>query len=229
MSAGFAWLRLSPRAALVAALCAASGLALALAAWPAAKRPPAQAIAIPGAVLAAAQPGDLVFRRGTDLVSDSVRLVDGGRYSHVGMLVRSAQGWQVIHAVPAEAPGRTDTVTIDSLAAFAATERARAIGIAHVDAGPAARAKAVARVRAQLGRPFGFDAGQIYCTTLITAAWEQAGVPLAARSTRLHIPLMDGDYVLPSAVLQSPRVQLVWASAAATPESHRTAAIPVRL
>ena len=57
-----------------------------------------------------AQAGDLIFRRGTETVSHMVLGMDGGLYSHVGMLVGQSGNWQVVHATPSEKAGQADGV-----------------------------------------------------------------------------------------------------------------------
>ena len=46
--------------------------------------------------------GDIVFRRGTGLMSHTVVAADGGWYSHVGIVVDSAGVKMIVHAVPNE-------------------------------------------------------------------------------------------------------------------------------
>lgn len=169
-------------------------------------------IAVPVAVLADVNSGDLIFRRGTDLVSDTVDLVDGSGWSHVGMLLKTASGWQVIHAVPAETPGQEDAVVMESLPVFASTEHARAIALFHIDANAAEHARAVDWARQQLGVAFGFEPGEIYCTELVWAAWNQADVDLDVPFTKVGLSLFRGEYLLPSGLLQSPHLHRVWRS-----------------
>ncbi|WP_251977441.1 YiiX/YebB-like N1pC/P60 family cysteine hydrolase [Salinicola avicenniae] len=158
------------------------------------------------APLPGAAPGDLIFREGTAPVSDVVISVDEGRFSHVGMLARRDGAWEVIHATPSERAGRPDGVVIDALNFFIAPARARHWQVYHVaNATSAQRAQAVRWARAQTGTPFDvLGTTGTYCTTLVWAAWQQAGLDLQARFTRLHIPLAQGDFLLPSGLLASP-------------------------
>lgn len=155
-----------------------------------------------------AKAGDLIFREGTEAVSAAVLSVDGGPYSHVGMLLGSPGQWQVIHATPAEVPGRDDGVVIDALAFYLAPARALAYAVFQVDADPAQRAAAVQAAHARLGAPFRLaDPAGTYCTELVWAAWQAAGVDLDVRFTALALPLLAGDYLLPGELAASPRLQ----------------------
>ncbi|GHU11388.1 membrane protein [Betaproteobacteria bacterium] len=166
------------------------------------------------------QAGDLVFRIGNDWQSDIVRGMAqtqqekrGDPYSHVGMLIGSPAHWQVVHAVPAEMPGRADAVVLDELDFFLGPERTRGIAIYRVPADPPARATAVNYAIQRLGTPFRIvendNEGQ-YCTTLIWHAWQRAGVDLGAHFDRLDIPLAAGDYLLPHSLRTAPGLRLVF-------------------
>lgn len=154
--------------------------------------------------LSGAMPGDLVFRQGTEVISDAARAVDAGDFSHVGMLVGGPGRWQVVHATPAEVAGRADGVTIDSLEFYLDAARARRFAIYHVDATPAQRLRAQAHARARLGSPFRIaDPNGTYCTVLVWQAWRDAGVDLRVSFKELAIPFLPGRYLLPSALQRS--------------------------
>lgn len=74
-----------------------------------------------------AAPGDLIFRQGTENVSQLVQAVDGGDFSHVGMLVGRPGQWKVLHATPSERPGQADAVVLDSLDFFLDARRAHPV------------------------------------------------------------------------------------------------------
>lgn len=170
-----------------------------------------------------AQPGDLIFREGTELVSEAVMAVDAGGFSHVGMLVGSPGHWQVVHSTPSEVPGRPDGVVVDDLAFFADPVRARRAVVYHVQgATPAQRDAALAHALAAQGTPFSFtraDSG--YCTTLVWQAWRDAGLDLEVAFTPLALPLVAGDYLLPGVLSQSTHLQaLPDRVPGATPNAH---------
>ena len=67
--------------------------------------------------------GDIVFRRGTGLMSHTVVAADGGKYSHMGIVVDSAGVKMVVHAVPDEPdfPGDVDRVKMELPSKFFST------------------------------------------------------------------------------------------------------------
>ncbi|MFJ1299932.1 YiiX/YebB-like N1pC/P60 family cysteine hydrolase [Pseudomonadota bacterium AL_CKDN230030165-1A_HGKHYDSX7] len=164
----------------------------------------ADATALP----AGAQAGDLIFRRGTAAISDAVLAVDPGEFSHVGMLVGGPGAWQVVHATPSEMPGRADGVVLDELAFYLDPVRAEDHAVYGVHADPAQHARAVSAALAARGQGFELaHAGGTYCTALVWQAWRTAGVDLQVPFTTLAIPLLQGKYLLPSALQASPRLQ----------------------
>jgi hypothetical protein len=178
------------------------------------------AIALPAGVSSRFQAGDLIFRIGSGWQSDTVRGMARGRrekrgdpYSHVGMLVGSPAHWQVVHAAPAEKPGRADAVVSDDLDFFLASRYAEGIAVYRVAASARSRTDAVKYVLRRVGMPFRIvenDAEGQYCTTLVWAAWQRAGVDLGARFERLEIPFAAGDYLLPHNLRVAPGLQLVF-------------------
>ena len=162
----------------------------------------------------ATKAGDLIFRQGTEGVSQLVRAVDRGDFSHVGLLVAPAQPdgvWQVLHATPSEHPGQPDAVVLDTLDFYLAAERTRAYRIYQVGASAAARQQAMDWAQAQRGRPFDLldaERGR-YCTTLVWQAWQHAGLDLEVSFTHIAMPVIGGQFLLPSALQASRHVQLL--------------------
>ena len=156
-----------------------------------------------------AEAGDLLFRRGTEQVSHLVRAVDGGDFSHVGMLIGSSGHWQVLHATPSERPGQPDAVVLDTLDFFLQPQRTQAYRLYRVAADRGARQQALEWALAQQGQPFQLQGSEqsIYCTTLVWQAWMQAGVNLEVLFTQLDLPLLGGRYLLPSSLQRSALLQ----------------------
>ncbi|ACY30975.1 YiiX/YebB-like N1pC/P60 family cysteine hydrolase [Comamonas thiooxydans] len=156
-----------------------------------------------------AAPGDLIFRRGTENVSQLVQAVDRGDFSHVGMLVGRPGQWLVLHATPSEREGQPDAVVLDSLDFFLGVQRAQAFRLYQVAADPGARERAVAWAMAQQGKPFQLQgSGQgVYCTTLVWQAWLQSGVDLEVVFTEVELPIFGGSYLLPGKLLRSSRLR----------------------
>jgi len=162
----------------------------------------------PPALPAGAQAGDLIFRRGNAPVSALVLAVDGGEFSHVGMLLGSSGAWRVLHSTPSEVPGRADGVVIDSLAFFLDSARNRRHAVYRVEASDTQRQHAVQYALGEQGKPFLLgDASGTYCTLLVWRAWQQAGVDFAVPFTPMAIPLLKGEYLLPGQLRRSVRLQ----------------------
>ena len=206
-----------PATGALAALVAA----FALTAWLGAASP--LTIELPADLVGDLQAGDLIFRIGDGWQSDAVR--GAGRsvrqsarqesdpYSHVGMLVGEPSHWRVLHAVPAELPGRKDEVVLDDLDFFIAPERAHGVAVYRIAAETSVRAAAVENAMKRLGAPFMIVENDLegqYCTTLIWHAWKRAGVDLGARFDDLNIPFAAGQYLLPHSLRAAPELNLLF-------------------
>ncbi len=159
----------------------------------------------------------MVFRQGTEPVSDVVMAMDNSGYSHVGMLVGEPDNWQVLHAIPEAG------VTLEPLASFIAPEQASLHAIYHIEASHKLRQQAVAFAESRLGEPFRITAHDAsieidheaspstgtYCTLLIHDAWLAAGLDLQASFKRINMPLARGDFLLPSGLQASPLTHLI--------------------
>lgn len=155
--------------------------------------------------------GDLIFRQGTELISQLVISVDQGSYSHVGMIVGDAPHWQVIHATPSEVEGRLNSVVIDDLSFFIDKERASQWAVYRVGATSEQRSLVTQYVVTQLNKPFSFNVNEgTYCTYLVWQAWMQAGVDFKVDFTPLSIPMMSGQYLLPNTLAQSAELELIY-------------------
>jgi len=150
------------------------------------------------------QAGDLIFRRGTEPVSAAVLVVDGGEFSHVGMLLGQPGAWQVLHATPSEVPGRNDGVVIDSLAFFLNPARSKGHAVYRVEASAIQHRHAVHFAQGDAGKPFRIgDPNGTYCTLLVWQAWQQAGVDFEVAFTQVQVPLLQGEYLFPSQLRRS--------------------------
>lgn len=178
-------------------------------------------MSLPAGFAGQLEAGDVIFRIGEGWRSDAVRGMGnqarqekrGDPYSHVGLLVGVPSRWQVLHAVPAELPGRTDAVVLDDLDFFLAPERAHGVAIYRVAADAPTRATAVDAAMKRLGTPFKIvedDQEGQYCTTLIWRAWQSAGIDLGARFERLEIPFAAGQYLLPYSLRTAPGLKLLF-------------------
>jgi hypothetical protein len=176
---------------------------------------------VPAAELAAVllptalQEGDLVFRQGRDAVSGAVLALDAeARYSHVGLLVRRAGAWVVIHSLPAAFPGDRDGVRMDPLQTYISPQNARTAAVYRLRAARGSVQQAVHRAvmaaRSLHETHAGFDGDfdlrdgeRLYCTELVWRAFRAAGVDLAPAPEWLNLPLRSGYYILPGTLIRS--------------------------
>ena len=128
--------------------------------------------------------GDIVFRRGSGLMSHTVVAADGGRYSHVGIVVDSAGVKMIVHAVPDEPdfPGDIDRVKMESPRKFFSTLNAN-VGevMRHADKQVAHEAAREAMRLYRCGLLFDHDyddndSTKLYCSELVERAYLGAGV-----------------------------------------------------
>lgn len=161
------------------------------------------------------RPGDLIFRKGSSMVSNIVRLVDGGVvYTHVGIIAVIDGNLVVVHSVPAENRDQKDMVRIEALDDFIRPERASAIAVYRPkrelgDSVPQF-ASDYALNKALQNTPFdaGFclsDTNRLYCTELIWRAYLASGIDICDEQfDMLSISLGKGPYILPSRLVHSP-------------------------
>ncbi len=185
------------------------GVAL-LAVLPAASPAPRERPAIDEALL---RPGDLLFRAGDSVHSAAVLAAQGNGWSHVGIVVRAGSGaLEVIHAAPADEPGEFDGVRRASLAEFA--RHAHKLG-AYRPQSAAAASYAAAHAEQYLGRPFdsrldGDSDAELYCTELITAAFQGSDLPLEPARTRYTVPMLGAVSVIePNALAAIPMLSRI--------------------
>ncbi len=165
------------------------------------------------------QTGDLVFRRGSSLLSRAVLSADGAiPYSHVGVVNRENDKIRVIHVEPGDRPGRLNTVAIDSLADFLAPGKASAAAVYRLRSDVADRAPAaVLAASGYAARRVPFDDAfdlatddTLYCTELVWRSYRMAGLDLVdGRFDHLDMPIGKDIYILPSSLAGSRYLTLV--------------------
>lgn len=152
--------------------------------------------------------GDLVFRRGPDLISDAVLAArQGGLYSHVGMILIQDGRPHVVHAVPAETDYEQDRVVLERLEKFASPERALAVSIYRVRGLESDLIPELEKVAKDvIGKPFDsqFDLStedRLYCTELVWWVYRRMGVNLVQRFDELTLPFFARDVILPDSLI----------------------------
>jgi uncharacterized protein YycO len=177
---------------------------------------PLPAIAIPTGNL---QSGDLIFRRGRDLMSGIVLAQkEGAHYSHVGVIVREGADVFVVHAIPADGTAPLSGVVKEPLQAFAAGDLASAIAIYRAPLAAAQRAAVQAYALRQVGKPFdtGFamsDDASLYCTELAVKALHAGGQRLLELQT-LTVGVIAEPVIAPDALAAHRSLTLVTATGA---------------
>jgi len=157
--------------------------------------------------------GDIAFRKGEGFVSDVVLYNDAdGLYSHIGLIVNHNDSIKVVHSVPGE--GDYDGVKIEPIEMFYATSRAVKGEVLRMELNDEQR-----RVIGEIAIKKGIDkiefdhdynlndTTQVYCTELIKLLFNHIGINIVeGRSTRVNIPGMSGDYIMPSDVYRNKKL-----------------------
>lgn len=155
--------------------------------------------------------GDWVFRAGTGRESALIRHLDGGEYSHIGIVVAVAPEIRIAHATTDDDPARPNQVIESSLAEFSAPQLAGKVAAARpVFLNEAERAQLAAAVASHLGEPFHLtarDQSPRYCTTIIYDALIALRPATAARWHHIDLPLLAGDYLFPQALAELPGLE----------------------
>lgn len=169
--------------------------------------------------------GDIIVAGGVSLQSRMVMsLVEGNRYSHVGIIQATPQGLFVIHAAPKGAGdgGVGDKVARIPLSLFLAERGYVAVQIMRVKA-QAAEALQLAQDACDYASacvekavPFdsAFDIAEheaMYCSELVYLAYRQAGLDWPDTIFRsVSTPLVDGPVILPNAFTQCDALETIW-------------------
>jgi hypothetical protein len=167
------------------------------------------------------QAGDIVFRRGTGMVSHAVLTADrGGAYSHTGIVVDDGGELKIVHVVPGEpdANGVKDRIKAELPEQFFALDHAIEGAVMRLqdeeDVAKRAARRALALVETGVAFDHDYDltdTTRMYCTELLQFVFEREGCDLTdgARS-HISIPGFAGDYILPTDIQDSPRVRPIY-------------------
>ncbi len=169
----------------------------------------------PGAL----QEGDLVFRRGPSLLSRIVLAADSeSAYSHVGLVgVLDGSPW-VIHTSTGESTPPEEGIRVEPLDHFLAPDRAQEAALYRLKpqfrdfaAGGVRQALEYARDQVPFDGEFNLETtGKLYCTELVWRAYLEAGLDLVDGEFQyLNIPFRQSLYLLPSDLLNSPKLRRI--------------------
>ena len=165
--------------------------------------------------------GDVVLRCGDGVTSRVVRFADGGgAYSHVGIVVDSAGGMMIVHAVPDEHDfqGDVDRVKMDSPDKFFSSVRTNnGCVLRAADSVVAAKAASAAYDIYRRGVLFdhGYDISdttKMYCSELVEFVYRKAsGYSITeGRRHSVNLPAIEyDDLIFPSDFIESSKLRTV--------------------
>lgn len=160
------------------------------------------------------QDGDIIFRRGLDMMSRLVMTQgDAVRFSHVGVVVMRHNKPYVIHAMPAEGE-RAGGAILEPLATFMSASQAADVAVYRDTALNAPQRGAIRQSAfAQLGLPFDerfqlSDTKKVYCSALVLRAYTDAGIKLVDERAKIQVPLLSEHVVPPDHIRRFPAVTL---------------------
>ncbi|KAA6336726.1 hypothetical protein EZS27_015130 [termite gut metagenome] len=165
--------------------------------------------------------GDIVFRRGTGLVSRMILTTDKrGNYSHVGILVKDENQWKIVHAVPGEPnfKGDPDRVKMEDIEDFFSWEKAKTGIVMRMKDNEVGNVRAAKNAIRLFHSNILFDhkynlqdSSKMYCTELIDYVFKQEGIDLTeGRRTQINVPGLNGTYILPNDILQNKQLSLIY-------------------
>ncbi|MBO7630205.1 MAG: hypothetical protein J6S87_09775 [Bacteroidales bacterium] len=165
------------------------------------------------------QSGDLVFRTGRSVVSHTVTLTDQNSvYSHVGILLWTDNGWQVLHAVPNERakPDEKDSVKLETLETFFRPDRASNGGIYRLSINAEDTLKLLQKsFEIHQHHPLfdnafnDKDSNAFYCTELVWFIYKsELGIDLS-QGKRHRVPVFP-DLIFCSDLLSYPEIEKIY-------------------
>ncbi len=154
--------------------------------------------------------GDLIFRRGRDLMASTVLAADAeARFSHVGLIVRDEEMVWIVHAVP-DQDGNDGGVIKESIEAFLDPQEASDFAIYRHQTLTEDQEQIVRQVAlGAIGTPFDYglrlsDPGELYCSELVIRAFAAAKADFPAGLRQVQTVLMTEPAVTPDGLLESP-------------------------
>ena len=163
--------------------------------------------------------GDLVFRTGRSIESHTVTLTDQNSvYSHVGILLWTSNGWQVLHAVPNERAksDEKDSVKLETLETYFLTDRASNGGIYRIPINAEDTLKLLQKSLEIHQRHLLFDnafndqdSNAFYCTELVWFIYKsELGIDLS-QGMRHRVPVFP-ELIFCSDLLTCPGIEKIY-------------------
>jgi hypothetical protein len=159
--------------------------------------------------------GDLVFRRGNDLISRLV-LSQGvsSRFSHVGVIVIHQAHFFVVHSLP-KGDTSADGVQIEPLSSFISSENASDVAFYRVKGiDKKSRVKIRRYILHQMGKPFDekfqlSDDNRIYCSELAVKALDAAGLDILKELPTIEVMLINEPVLPPDYLRRSKQLSVL--------------------
>lgn len=153
--------------------------------------------------------GDIVFRKGEGLVSRAVVSNDiGGKYSHIGMVVRDGDSLKIAHAVPGEPDYENDfdRVKCDAISTFFSQKYAVNGAITRLPLTQEQKSilsrEALQKVKQKTKFDHNYnlnDTTKLYCTEFIQLIYSKVGIDICeGRRSSLIIPGIRDELIMPS-------------------------------
>lgn len=157
--------------------------------------------------------GDLIFRKGHDLISRLV-LTQGNsaQFSHVGIILIREGIVSVIHSLP-EDVNTSSGVQVESLDSFVSIENASDVAVYRITGiDTKSRQKIREYVLKQVGKPFDTSLlmstdDSMYCTELVVKAYIAVGITLATRLAAIRVTLINEPVIPPDHLRWSHRLE----------------------
>lgn len=157
--------------------------------------------------------GDWVFRTGPSSESRLIRKIGGGKYSHIGMVVRTLPSPVIVHATTDDDPDRPNQVLLTPVEEFLQPSMARTFGIARPKFISAQQMESIAEsLMDVVGEPFilapGLDNNR-YCTTLLAHAIQKEHPAFAPQWSHVDIAFYRGNYLFPTGFEAHPDIEWI--------------------
>ncbi len=160
------------------------------------------------------QVGDWVLRMGTTADSRIIRHVGKGRFSHLGVVVRTKPELMVIHATTDDGYDKKNQVLLTKLSEFLSPKLAQYYAIVRPNFITAEIKKKIGlALQKRQGEAFVLaDKSQanLYCTTLIEQEIKKYKPAFKPQWQQIDVALFEGKYLFPDAFYNYPNVTTIY-------------------
>ena len=158
--------------------------------------------------------GDWVLRKGRILDSRIILELSHGKYSHIGMIIRTTPNIEVIHATTDDGGEKKEQVIVSPLAEFISPDLAADYLIIRPHFLTGEQKQLIASELEQLqGNTFILaprNQPHLYCTTLLSEAIQHYEPHFAPSWQFVNTPLFAGEYLFPNAFERYPQTEIIY-------------------